>query len=59
MPEFLNKTTYNGETILQQQIVKEKLYIVTRDRYFRYTLWCDGKKVGTKDSPLEFSQLDE
>ena len=54
--EFVNQEFYHGQKIVEQIIEKKKLFIITRDKLSKYTLWCDDKKIATKNNPLELEE---
>lgn len=54
--EFLNEEFYHGQKIVEQIIEKKKLFIITRDKLGKYTLWCDDKKIATKNDPTELEE---
>lgn len=54
--KFLNEEFYHGQKIVEQVIEKKKLFIITRDKLGKYTLWCDDKKIATKNDPLELEE---
>ena len=54
--EFLNQEFYKGQKIVEQVIEKKKLFIITRDKLGKYTLWHDDKKIATKNNPTELEE---
>lgn len=55
--EALLQKEYNGQIIVEQQIVGKKLYIFTRDKYTgEYNLWLENKKLGKARNPIELYQ---
>jgi hypothetical protein len=54
--KFLNEEFYHGQKIVEQIIEKKKLFIITRDKLGKHTLWCDDKKIATKNDPLELEK---
>ena len=53
---YLNQELYKGQKIVEQIIEKKKLFIITKDKLSKYTLWCDDKKIATKNNPLELEE---
>lgn len=50
---FLNEEFYQGQKIIEQQMIKKKLFIITRDKLDKYTLWCEGRKIAIKNNPID------
>ena len=53
---YLDEEYYRGQKIVEQIREKKKLFIITRDKLGKYTLWCDDKKIATKNDPLELEE---
>ena len=54
--EFLNQELYKRQKIVEQIIKNKKLFIITRDKLGKYTLWHDDKKIATKSNPIELEE---
>ena len=53
---YLNEEFYHGQKIVEQIIEKKKLFIITRNKLGKYTLWHDDKKIATKINPIELEE---
>ena len=54
--DYLNEEFYHGQKLVEQIIEKKKLFIITKDKLSKYTLWCDDKKIVTKNNPTELEE---
>lgn len=54
--EFLNQELYKRQKIVEQIIKNKKLFIITRDKLGKYTLWHEDKKIATKSNPIELEE---
>lgn len=54
--KFLNEEFYHGQKIVEQVIEKKKLFIITKDKLGKYTLWHEDKKIATKSNPIELEE---
>jgi hypothetical protein len=53
---YLDEEFYHGQKIVEQIREKKKLFIITRDKLGKYTLWCEDKKIATKSNPIELEE---
>lgn len=54
--DYLNEEFYHGQKIVEQVIKNKKLFIITRDKLGKYTLWHEDKKIATKSNPIELEE---
>ncbi|NMA48746.1 MAG: hypothetical protein GX947_03095 [Tissierellia bacterium] len=50
---YLDEEYYRGQKIVEQIREKKKLFIITRDKLGKYTLWHENKKIATKNNPID------